>query len=166
MLTFTQNQSVASIDCSGFTGTLTLNTFALIVSGTVLLVSGMTANIGSGTIRLTGTSAQSVDLADKNVGTLEVVNTGGAVTLSNAPASQFLAQSNSADINVIVTAGDTFTWGSIGIGGDGGNDVVFRSSSVGTQYNVTVTGGATVQNLDVSDWNNGGAVDGDEVDRL
>lgn len=80
----TGNTGAKSINCTGFTGTLT-GTAAITVSGSITLVAGMTYSYtGTTTINATAT----ITSASKTFGAITINASGGTVTLASALVTQ------------------------------------------------------------------------------
>lgn len=79
--------SIATLDCTGFTGTLTHNGVTLTVTGlTFKLVAGMTytATSGSRLVNYTGTGTLALTSAGKSFGSLTINSSGGGVQQQDA----------------------------------------------------------------------------------
>jgi hypothetical protein len=83
--------TIISLDCTGFTGTLTQNAFALTISGLLFkLAAGMTYTPPSSrVINFTSTSGNTlITTAGKNMGTLTFNGAGGTFVLQDALTTQ------------------------------------------------------------------------------
>jgi len=137
-----------SINCTGFTGTLT-GTQSITVSGNIILVSGMTYTY-TGTLTLNATA--SITSAGKTFGPVTISGTGITVTLSDnltlGTTRAFIHTEGSLDLNGKILSTGSFTStgtttrsiifgsSSIEITGSGGNQL---NMATGTNFTYTGT---------------------------
>ena len=129
-----------SLDCTGYTGTLTQNSTATI-SGSVTLVSGMTFTYTSGTLVMSTTGT--LTTGGKLIGPLTL--SSGTVTLADN-LSFFAAKT----INFVVTAALDMN-GKTVAGNSSTNRVIIRSGTLGTSSGVITLNGGTFSNADFRD---------------
>jgi uncharacterized protein YlxW (UPF0749 family) len=125
----TGNTGARSINCTGFTGTLT-GTAAITVSGSVTLVAGMTYSY-TGTMTLAGTGT--ITSAGKTFGAVNISGAGITVTLGAA-----LTQGSSS------TTTFTLTQGTLALAGFTLTCGIFSSSNTNTRAISFGTGGITL----------------------
>lgn len=125
----TGNTGAKSINCTGFTGTLT-GTAAITISGSVTLVAGMTYSY-TGTMTLNGTGT--ITSAGKTFGSVIVNGAGITVTLGAALSQGFSS-----------TRGFTLTQGTLALAGFTLTCGVFNSSGSSTRAISFGTGGITL----------------------
>ena len=141
-----------SLNCTGYTGTLTHNAFDLTISGSVTLVSGMTYTPSSVSSRLVMASTGTLTTGGKLLWSLRATGTltiGDNVSFVAQKTALFTQASSTAiDINGKTISGNSEK-----------NRLLVQSSTLGTSLNINVNGG-TFANADFKDINSsGGAVD-------
>lgn len=146
--------TIDSLNCTGFTGTLT-GTVAMTVNGSFILGSGMTYS-RTGTTTITGTGF--LTSAGKNISTLVMDVPGGIVTLGDAfnaaGSAAFTLTSGTLDLNNFSLSAGTFlsdnsnvrsisfgTTGDILVRTTGVNQIVL---SMATATNFTFTGTSSI----------------------
>jgi len=155
------NTGAKSINCTGFTGTIT-GTAAMTVAGSITLVSGMTYSRSSAVVTITGTGT--IISAGKTIANTLIINGAGiTVTLGDAIiiSNEFRLTAGTLD-----TDGYNFSCGQFSAGGTSTRSLIFNNSTI-TQTNqfstFTVSGSNLTLNAGTSTLNAYGLSDGNHT---
>ncbi|MFH1910386.1 MAG: hypothetical protein ABIJ72_04370, partial [bacterium] len=139
-----------SLNCTGYTNTLTHNAVTLTVSGSVTLAAGMTYTpLATSTIIMnaTGTLTTGGKLLPLLTSTSGTLTLGDNLSFMDSKVLQFTLSGTAVDLNGKTVAGNSAT-----------NRVLIQSATIGTPATITVSAG-TFANADFMDiaFANGGA---------
>ena len=142
-LTVDAASAAKSVNCTGYTGTLTHNAFVWTVAGSVTFVSGMTYTpLETSTVTLSATNT--LTTAGK-LFPLMILNTGITTTL--ADGLNFMA----SKVITLTLNGSSLTLNGQTVSGNSAtNRVLIRTNTIGTTYTITNTTG-TFANADFRD---------------
>ena len=137
------NTGAASINCTGFTGTIT-GTAAITVAGSITLVTGMTYN-HTGAVTITGTGT--LTTAGKTFGTLTINGSGITVTLGSALNCGTRAITVTQGTFSTSASNYSVTAGSLTVLGSSTRTVSLNGSTVTLQGSGVVFSATTTTNL-------------------
>lgn len=148
--TVSDNVEIGALIVSGYTGTISLQTYTLTVSGTAINLGGATLSAGTSTLALTGAAAQSVTSAGESWYDININrNTAGTLTFPDTLFAHSVSAS-ATNTQIITFSAGWYATGDITLSGSSAINITGRckfagASSAYTMANtigtVTITSG-------------------------